>query len=184
MQLLARRWVFGVVWGVASAIGLLAGGLMAASLVMRSSSQWIVPFAVVGAGLGAGQSVALFLCAGFKPVSLGWLPLTMLGTTIGALLGFPIEAASTIGLLVGLSLGVSQWLLLGKWGGFRSLLWIPVNAIAVSSALSFVEMGLRAPGNGMGSLVIAWAIAILPPTVVITWLMPSQHARSNDTFVG
>ncbi|MEB3214071.1 MAG: hypothetical protein VKL39_22170 [Leptolyngbyaceae bacterium] len=182
MKLATRRWVFGLLWGLTSTAGLWIGSFFAFILVMGSASQWLILFAGVGFGLGAGQSFALLVCTRFNRASLWWLPLTVIGSVVGALLGFPLEEVSTVGVLAGLSLGISQWLLLGKWVGMRSLLWILVNAVTGSIAISLIDRGLRASGSGTVAFVLAWAIAILPSTFLIAWLMPIQTKPSSNEF--
>ena len=169
-----RRLVW-MLWVVTSSIGLAAGLSTSLFFFANTASSWILVFASIGAGVGMGQFLTLYVATRRNPSSFVWFLLTVLGFTVGGLLGYPLEDTALIGALIGLSVGIAQWLILGKWAGVRSLVWIIVNALAGSLALAIADAIMRSLSSFEFSIGIAAAIAILPTATVIIWILPAHE---------
>ena len=169
------RHIVWLIWVIASAIGLAAGLFLSLFIFTNTLSAWMLVFASIGAGVGMGQSLALYVATQRNPSCFIWLVLTILGFIVGGLLGYPLENTGLMGALLGLSVGIAQWLILGKWARLRSLVWIIVNPLAGGLALAIADAVMRSFSSSEFAIAIAAAIAILPPATVILWILPAQE---------
>lgn len=168
------RHIVWLIWVIASAMGLAAGLFLSLFIFTNTLSAWVLVFASIGTGVGMGQSLTLYVATQRNPSCFIWLALTIVGFIVGGLLGYPLENTGLMGVLIGLSVGIAQWLLLGKWARLRSLVWIIINPLAGGIALGLADAAMRSRSSFEFSIAIAVAIAILPPATAILWIVPAQ----------
>ena len=142
---------------------------------MATSVGWVLGrlllpnLALVTVGLAIGILQWFLLQRRFKK-AWQWILATAVGWTAGSVITYvaiPQGMDFLAGLLIGLSTGSAQWLILRRevhWAGW----WIAINVIAWTTGLAFLP-GLISTGAMVG-LITATALALLlnAPTQVTT----------------
>jgi len=158
-------------------------------LIKTANFDWAVWFKwIIATTMGWILAVAIFsgipyIAAGFTLGVLQWLVLqhrirhavrwilaSAMGSTLGGIFGYfiaPLNLPSLSGLVVGLTVGIAQWLILRQeilWAGW----WIPISVIAWITGIGFVP-GLFSTG------AVAGAISGL----ALVFLLPNQKPFTN-----
>ena len=133
---------------------------------MATSVGWVLGrlllpnLALVTVGLAIGILQWFLLQRRFKK-AWQWILATAAGWTVGSAIVYaaiPQGMDFLSGLLIGLSIGLAQWLILRRevqWAGW----WIVINVIAWTTGLAFLP-GLFSTGALVG-LITATALALL-----------------------
>ena len=175
-------WRF-FLWWMLAFLGIPVGGYIAFELVgpVEGVVSGAMAGALAGVVIGAAQWLVL---RRFMDVGMAWVVATAVGVATGDALGAWLTAAGTeirdllvVGLVTGVAVGFSQWMLL-KGHVPAANLWVPVATAAwpVGWAVTWaagidVERGY-AMFSASGALVFA---AI---TVVAIWLMSRGGIRA------
>lgn len=184
-----QRW-FPVPWALMNVIGLLIGSLLGATddgLITRLLGTGVLVLVLGDLVFGACFGIAQWLVLQhFSPKSrarlLWWIPATMIGFMVGARLGgrfAPLAGDNNViigiafGLLMGVSLGIVQWMAMQYSGMFRTARkgsWIPVSIVAwvLGESIAF-----QFDFQLIGVPFVALAIALVSGIALLWWVQPT-----------
>jgi hypothetical protein len=191
-------WAFGLQWIGAYGLGIALLGMLAfASVwtvgeVVENALGETAAIAVVGTLFGAlfalGTSGGTSLLLRSKGVSMArWIAYSVLGGTLGGLLGFGVTLSLldpemlsevltglVIGLSLGLPIGMGQWLALRQLVNGASM-WPLISTIALVLAL-MVGIPLGGEGREWLSLAVIGLLAGTISSLGMMWLSRQQTA--------
>lgn len=167
-------------WAIASAIGLVVGGVISFAAFFFLTTAGANPLLLIG----LGQALVLYFTTrttkGMRVTGfcVEWLALTTIGFFVGGATGLLEVESIRAGAIIGFAVGVAQWGVLVRRVGWRSLVWIGVTLLsgilAFSPADSFHPI-IGFPGNGL----IAGTVAIVPWAITMVWLLPTSQQRPS-----
>jgi hypothetical protein len=151
-KILAFDWALYFQWIVATTLGWLLGGFLFD----------ITPLLWAGVAVGFLQ---WFVLQGRIPLPWRWFLATAAGWVLGyflVLLGVPVELEPLNGIVLGLTTGVAQWLLLRKelsWAGW----WVAFSVMGWTTGLALLP-GILLTGIMAGALTgIALEVLLRTP---------------------
>jgi len=148
LKILSFDWALLFEWMVATTLGWILGGFVFAGLALAASGVFV----------GAFQA---FVLKGRIPRPLRWVQYSVIGWVLGYLLvvlGIPPGLEALNGFVLGLAVGVAQWLILRRelnWAGW----WIPFSVMGWVTGLAILP-GFMLTGT-MAGLLTGLALEIL-----------------------
>ena len=133
-------WAFWFQWIMATTLGWVLGRFLLPDLA----------YVVIGIALGILQ---WFVLQRRLTRAWRWIVATVVGWVVGSTLIWFLPAQGSeflAGVLLGLTVGVAQWLILRKefyWNGW----WIPINVVAWTTGMAFLP-GIFSTGALIGSI--------------------------------